>query len=167
MYSKLRSSSLSPRWKWKFFTHSFTPASPLPTPNFPLFMLHHLTCSFALVITTMATRGHHLTININMDHNKLLTQAAHTAICLGRTIHIFVCVCATCVMFIYSIFILMYYFSVDCPQKALRISPTFLFQFVFQFVVHHYSDPSLAAQCGNRTFTRYLNVLCLNFKCLF
>lgn len=106
MYSKLRSSSLSPRWKWKwkFFTHSFTPTSPLPTLTLPLFMLRHLTGSFALVIITMATRGHHLTININMDHNKQLTQVCYTAMFGKDNPYICMYVCVLHVWCVYTVF---------------------------------------------------------------
>lgn len=44
-----------------------------------LFILPHLTSSFMAVIITAATRGHHLTTNINMGRDKLLSQMAHMA----------------------------------------------------------------------------------------
>ncbi len=98
-------------------------------------------------------------------------------------VYIFV---SRCLLFIYSILILMYYFSVDChnsgSQWALSVFShvplqSFCFNVWFFFglsfftwgisVVHHDSDPALVALCNNLAFTCYLNVLHQIFKCLF
>ena len=50
----------------------------LPTGTLLLFRLRYLTSSFALVIITTTTRGHRLTISINMGHNKLLPRTTYT-----------------------------------------------------------------------------------------
>ena len=52
-----------------------------------LFILLHLTSSFMTVIITPATRGHHLTTNVNMGRDKLLSQmACKTAQCFFHTV---------------------------------------------------------------------------------
>lgn len=45
-----------------------------------LFMLRHLAFSFAPIMTTMATRDHHLTLNGNVGHDSLCAESAYTAI---------------------------------------------------------------------------------------
>lgn len=55
-------------------SHGFCPSilpDLLPSQMLSLFKLRYLTSSFAPVILT---RGHHLTVNINMTRNKLLAQ---------------------------------------------------------------------------------------------
>lgn len=50
-----------------------------------LFILHQPPSTFAPVIVTAATRGHHLTIHINMGLNKLPAQTTFMALFLGMT----------------------------------------------------------------------------------
>lgn len=44
------------------------------TQPFFIVVYGHLTSSFAVIIISTATRGHHPTINTNMGDNKLLAQ---------------------------------------------------------------------------------------------
>lgn len=85
--------------KWSWFGYKYTyyckihqrwmlnPSTPPSSIRglFLLFILNHRISSFAPVIMTIATRGHRLTININMFRNNLLAQATYMAVCLART----------------------------------------------------------------------------------
>lgn len=57
----------------------------LPMWALLLFILLHLTSSFAALILTTVTRGRRLTSTVNMGHNKLLTQSTYLVIFLMRT----------------------------------------------------------------------------------
>lgn len=50
---------------------------PASVDSFFLFMLHHITSSFAAVIVSTATRDHHPTININIGCNNALLRFRH------------------------------------------------------------------------------------------
>lgn len=50
----------------------------------PLFLLLLLASSFAAVIMNTATRGHHLTRNINLGHNTLPAQSTYIIVSLLR-----------------------------------------------------------------------------------
>ena len=52
------------------------------------FILLHLTSSFAALIISTANRGHHLTMNINMYHNEVLSQMTDNGcFCCPRSDH--------------------------------------------------------------------------------
>lgn len=56
-----------------------------PSTSADFVALCHLTSSFVLVIISTATTGHHLTVVVNMGHDKLLGQVTYAAVLLMRT----------------------------------------------------------------------------------
>lgn len=70
-------------------THPSIHPNPFPCMEFiTLYTICHLTFSFASIITTTATRGHHLTIDINAGPKDLLACKSVTLIFGGRTVWI-------------------------------------------------------------------------------